>query len=424
MYGNPTSPLTLTTYSGQRWLLAGTDGFFLQDVNTPQSLARFIHGLPIALSAGLLMAGLLAQRTRVGGQAILVILVSGVVVPLAACWMWGDGWLQALGKAAGLGNGAIDLGHIATVGLATGAAGVAWLRTAPKREPTPTTPEMPIAEFPIRAVAGVLCVLIASATFAQSSNQSNPVLSMAQFVNTSIVVSVSILTAGAYAIFATRKPDTLSAARAALASVFAASAGGAVLHVWALGALGVACGLLATLGYFHVNEKMKWADDNALVTSALLPSALGMLMFGLTGGLGSAVSLFAIQSIAVVTVAGMSFVATAGVLALATRLRVNLRLPTDIAITPDTSRVNKRGGHCLWRIYQHHVRDGRNLYTCSGCGIGPCNQLGQHSGWAGEICRPGAYANTAQIAIAGVVAAQGGRRSATCSTQGCLSLSR
>ena len=75
-------------------------------------------------------------------------------------------------------------------------------------------------------------------SFARTAGDDTIVL--AQFVNTSIVVSIAIITAGGYAIFTTRKPEALSAARAALAAVFIASAGGAAMPMWLCVALGVA----------------------------------------------------------------------------------------------------------------------------------------------------------------------------------------
>jgi Amt family ammonium transporter len=329
------SALALTTYSGQRWYIAGTQGFLLQGIQHTASLNQFIGSLPIVLSGGLLVAALLAHHTRVAWQAAVTVLVTGVLLPLAACWLWGGGWIQTLGNSAGVLGGAVDLGHLSTLGLVVGAASLAWLAKAPRREgATDDMPDMPVAELPIRAVAGVLCVLIASATYASTNNAVVPLM---QFVNTSVVVSIAILTAGMYAIFATRKPDTLSAARAALASVFAASAGGAALPFWALLACGVVCGLLATMGYYTVNEKLRWVDDNAIISSVLIPSVLGMLMTGVAAGDTSAISLLALQLVALVTIGGISYGLTTGLVMAAHRTSTPLDVTRDVLVTQATS---------------------------------------------------------------------------------------
>ncbi len=326
------SSLALTTYSGQRWFIAGTQGFFLQGMRDAASLEKFLQGLPIVLSGALLVAGLLAHRTRTAWQATLVLLITGVLLPLAACWMWGGGWVQTLGNSTGILGGAVDLGHISTLGVVVGAASLAWLVKSPRRELLISEmPDMPVAEFPIRAVAGVLCVLIAASAFASTNDAAVPLM---QFVNTSVVVSVSILTAGAYAIFATRKPDTLSAARAALGSVFAASAGGAVLPFWALLVCGIVCGLLATIGYYAVHEKLRWTDDNALVTSVFVPAGFGMLLLGAANGTSTAITLLALQVIALVSIGGMAYCLTSGLMSVTQRLKLNLSLPLDVAVTP------------------------------------------------------------------------------------------
>lgn len=277
--------------------LPNASGFFLDGATTPEGLERFVRYWPLVIACALLIAGTLAPRARTVTHIALLTLISGVLLPVAGRWMWaGGGWPAALRTEISWGQGAIDLGHLSVIGLIAGAAGIAWLTTLPRRAITPSEPELPAVQFPVRAVAGVLCVLAstvayagasagasASASASASAGASAPgsAVALGQFVNSSIGVSAAILTAGLYTLFTTRRTDVLSASRAAMAAAFAASSGGALLPMGSVIVLGIGCGLLATIGFYAINERLRWHDDSAIVTSAFLPATLGVLATGL-----------------------------------------------------------------------------------------------------------------------------------------------
>ena len=205
MHADAQSVFAIPTASGQRWFLAGSSGFLLEGVSTSaEALDKFVLNLPLVLTAAIMLAGFLSHRTRVFGLALMVLAVCGIALPLAGCWIWGNGWLQSLASASGFGTGTPDLGHLATMGVIIGTTSVILLLRLPKRAVGngSSLPELPEVELPVRAVAGVLCVLAASASFAQTTGSETIIL--AQFVNTSIIVSIAIIVAGGYAVFTTR----------------------------------------------------------------------------------------------------------------------------------------------------------------------------------------------------------------------------
>ncbi len=298
------------------WIFAGASGFLLNASAQPSVLALFVQALPLVLAGAVLMAGVLAQRARPIAQLILIVVTCGVALPLTGGWLWANGWLHTLG--------AHDSGQLAVVGLAAGGAGLAWLRATPRRSVAPA-PQLPEALLPARAIAGVLLVLagMAGALIAQDADAA-----MRQFVNTAIAAAVAIITAGAYTAFTTRNTDALSASRAMLAAIFMGSAGAASLPTWLMALLGVACGLLATLGFYWVNEKRRLNDESAIVTAALLPAAVGMLVTGAFDGAGALVA----QAIAVAAIALLAHVSARLMLWLASALRWSvLAAPITIA---------------------------------------------------------------------------------------------
>jgi len=264
----------------ERWIFLGASGFLLDGATDQEGLGLFVRFWPLFAAGALLIAGVLAQQARIRALVVFTAWVAGFVLSVAGCWMWGGGWLSALGTNAGLGRGTADVGHLATVGLVAGAAGVAWLRAAPRRELALGPAELPAVQFPVRAVAGVLLVMASAPSFANAFSPGASTLAMGHFVNSSIAVSVAIIATGIYTVFTMQRADALSASRAALAAVFITSSGGALLPMPIVVALGGACGLLATVGYYAINEKLRWRDDSAIVTAIFAPAAIGLLATG------------------------------------------------------------------------------------------------------------------------------------------------
>lgn len=325
----------------ERWIFAGLSGFFLDGATDVENLRTFVRFWPLIAAGAVLIAGALAQQARTATLAVFTIVVAGFILPIVMCWMWGGGWLYELGTNAGLGRGTVDLGHLAAIGIAAGTAGIVWLRSIPRREMALHEPELPAVHFPVRAVAGVLLILASAPAFASMFAPDAPELPMGQFVNSSVAVSIAILTAGGYAIFTTRRPDVLSASRAAAAAVLVTSSGGALLPMPVVAVLGVVCGLLATIGHYAVNEKWRWRDDSAIVTSVFAPAALGLLAtglfangaFGVAGSLSRSAGLEAgqllAQAIGLVAIVLFAMGLSGTALGLMRRARVPLLIPAE-----------------------------------------------------------------------------------------------
>lgn len=331
--------------------LPGASGFFLDGATTPEGLERFVRYWPLIIACALLIAGTLAPRARTVTQIALITLISGVLLPVTGRWVWAGGWRADLGSEAGWGQGTIDLGHLSVVGLIAGAASIAWLTTLPRRALTLSEPELPAVQFPVRAVTGALCVLTSTVAYAGTyvgASVPSSTVALGQFVNSSISVSAAILTAGLYTLFTTRRTDVLSASRAAMAATFAASSGGALLPMGGVIVLGIGCGLLATIGFYAVNERLRWHDDSAIVTSAFLPSALGALAtglfangaFGITGLFAAAATdrtagldqLFA-QVVGLGAAAALAWVISSAMLGLLRRAGITLCVSTEVDVS-------------------------------------------------------------------------------------------
>ncbi|PJF47484.1 MAG: hypothetical protein D6709_06060 [Chloroflexi bacterium] len=327
----------------ERWTFAGLSGFFLDGATNLEGLRAFVRFWPLIATGAMLVARVLGQQARIVTLTVFTIVVTGIILPLVMCWMWGRGWLHTLGTHVGLGQGTVDLGHLATTGIAVGAFGVVWLHSLPRRESARRESHLPAAHLPVRAVAGALLVLVSVPAFADAFAPEAPELPMGQFVSSSVAASIAILTAGGYTIFTMRRPDVLSASRAAVAAVLATSSGGALLPMPVIAALGIICGLLATIGYYAVNERLRWQDDSAMVTSVFVPAAIGLLAtgmfangtFGVSGMLSHSAGFKAdqllAQAVGLVAIALFAMGMSKTTLALMRRARIALLIPAETA---------------------------------------------------------------------------------------------
>ncbi|MEE9616968.1 MAG: hypothetical protein V3T90_08175, partial [Anaerolineae bacterium] len=91
------------------WGLIGLAGFFLTDeAATPEALALFVTYLPLAATAVLLLVLSVNGRARIWQVAVGGLVVAAVLFPVAACWVWGGGWLSNLGITLERGHGFVD----------------------------------------------------------------------------------------------------------------------------------------------------------------------------------------------------------------------------------------------------------------------------------------------------------------------------
>ena len=98
------------------WGMVGLEGFLLAgETATPEALALFVTYLPMVATAVLLPILSLYGRARGWQVAIGGLVIAAVLFPLAACWVWGGGWLANLGFESTLerGHGFVD--HAGTV---------------------------------------------------------------------------------------------------------------------------------------------------------------------------------------------------------------------------------------------------------------------------------------------------------------------
>jgi hypothetical protein len=112
------SPVTLGDWTGMlakpliaigQFGLAGGSGFALSGIGLNTGiLAFFIFQMVFMDTAATIPTGSMAERIKWSGFCLMALFVGMFIYPLVGGWVWGGGWLQNLGRIAGLGNGAVD----------------------------------------------------------------------------------------------------------------------------------------------------------------------------------------------------------------------------------------------------------------------------------------------------------------------------
>src|SRR5471032_374492 len=109
---------SLGLFGASRFALAGA----AQD---PPALAMFLFATVFMDTAATIPTGALAERWRFSAFLIYGLFVSTLLYPLYSNWVWGGGWLSALGTAFGLGHGQVDFAGSAVVHLTGGVTALA-----------------------------------------------------------------------------------------------------------------------------------------------------------------------------------------------------------------------------------------------------------------------------------------------------------
>jgi Amt family ammonium transporter len=111
---------------GKDFGLFGTKGFFLSG-NCYDSVVCtiFLFQMVFMDTAATIPTGAMAERFKFSAFVVYGFMMSGILYPLYANWVWGGGWLASLGTNFGLGHGHVDFAGSSVVHMTGGVAALA-----------------------------------------------------------------------------------------------------------------------------------------------------------------------------------------------------------------------------------------------------------------------------------------------------------
>src|SRR5580700_7169089 len=106
-------------------LLGGSKFALVSVAHDPPNLAMFLFSAVFMDTSATIATGALAERWRFSAFILYGLFMSAVLYPLFANWVWGGGWLSALGVNFGLGHGDVDFAGSSVVHMTGGVAALA-----------------------------------------------------------------------------------------------------------------------------------------------------------------------------------------------------------------------------------------------------------------------------------------------------------
>ena len=118
--------LAKVTIFGHEFKLIGYTGFFLTGAsNDVTVMAMFLFQMVFMDTAATIPTGAMAERWKFSSFFLYGLVMSMVIYPVYACWVWGGGWLSQLGVNFGLGNGHVDFAGSSVVHMTGGMTALA-----------------------------------------------------------------------------------------------------------------------------------------------------------------------------------------------------------------------------------------------------------------------------------------------------------
>jgi ammonium transporter, Amt family len=114
------------TVGGHTWGLLGAAKFGLVSVaGDPANLAMFLYAAVFMDTAATIPTGAMAERWKFSAFLVYGVFMSALLYPMYGNWVWGGGWLAALGVNAGLGHGHVDFAGSSVVHMTGGVTALA-----------------------------------------------------------------------------------------------------------------------------------------------------------------------------------------------------------------------------------------------------------------------------------------------------------
>ena len=271
---------------GKDFGLFGTKGFFLGGAAYDAAIyTMFLFQMVFMDTTATIPTGSMAERWTMKSFIVYAFFISGIVYPLYANWVWGGGWLSALGHNFGLGHGHVDFAGSSVVHLTGGVAALAGAMVLGPRlgkfGPDGKPKAIPGHHIPM-AVVG--CFILAFGWFGFNAGST---LAGSDF-RIGVVATNTMLAGGAagfsswlYMWFRYGKPDISMSANGLLAGLVAITAPCAFVTSISAVIIGAIAGVLVCVSIFFIERVLKIDDPVGAVSVHGVNGAWGVLALGL-----------------------------------------------------------------------------------------------------------------------------------------------
>ncbi|MBI5115013.1 ammonium transporter [Candidatus Poribacteria bacterium] len=278
--------LTISLF-GKEFGLLGMKGFFLSGGGYDVAIfTMFLFQMVFMDTTATIPTGAMAERWKYLSFFIYGLLVGTVIYPIYGNWVWGGGWLSAMGRNFGLGHGHVDFAGSSVVHMTGGVIGLvgAWL-LGPRhgkynKDGTPN----PILGHNIpMAVIGTFILAFGWFGFNPGSTLAGTDLRIAVVATNTMLASATGAVAATLWVWLIRfkKPDPSMMCNGMLAGLVAITAPCAFVNSVSACIIGLVAGVLVVEGFLFIERKLKIDDPVGAIAVHGMNGAWGCLALGL-----------------------------------------------------------------------------------------------------------------------------------------------
>ncbi|MGC8873160.1 MAG: hypothetical protein ACP5SI_01760 [Chloroflexia bacterium] len=254
--------------------LLAWDGLGVRNANTPARAALLLLQVSGTLCVVTISLLPVLRRLWAPGWIAAMVAIAGLLYPLLAHWVWGEGWLAQTGLTGYLGHGFVDPGGAGVhYGLGGLLALASLLATGARRRGAVREGSPPLGAA-LLAFAGMCSLQLGSL------RSLSPQLATAA-LNTLASAASGGIAAAVYMAFTTTRLRADMLARGLLAGTAAAAGLAPFAPVGTLAGVGAVAGLLMCLGSYLVERVWKLDDSAGLISIFGLCGLWGVLAVGL-----------------------------------------------------------------------------------------------------------------------------------------------
>ena len=260
--------------------LIGKPGFDLFTAYESFNFSSFVFNLVFCATTATIVSGAMAERTKFLSYCVYSGVISAVIYPIEAHWIWGGGWLSNLGFHDFAGSCAIHMvgGISALIGASILGARIGKFKRDANGKVTK------VSAFPGHNIAlGALGVFILwlgwygfNGAAATSVDQLGSI-----FLTTTVAPAIATVACMIFTWIKYGKPDVSMCLNASLAGLVAITAGCDVTDALGAVVIGLVAGLLVVFGVWLLDYKLHIDDPVGAVAVHMMNGIWGTIAVGL-----------------------------------------------------------------------------------------------------------------------------------------------
>ncbi|MBO5525239.1 MAG: ammonium transporter [Clostridia bacterium] len=243
-------------------------------------VSQFVFNLVFCATTATIVSGAMAERTKFSSYCVYSFIMSLVVYPVEAHWIWGGGWLAQLGFHDFAGSTAIHMvGGIAALVGAIFLGPRIGKYTRDAKGKVVKVNAIPGHSLTLGALG---CFILWFGWYGFNGAAANSTLSLGQiFINTTIAPAVASCACMCYTWIKNGKPDVSMTLNASLAGLVAITAPCAVVPAWASVIIGFVAGILVVVVVEGLDKKLHIDDPVGAVGVHMANGIWGTIAVGL-----------------------------------------------------------------------------------------------------------------------------------------------